>query len=489
MTELRRRRDGVQDADLIELRLDTVADPNVAGALSGRRVPVIVTCRSLQEGGLFRGSEEERKSILAEALERGAEFVDIEASAGFSDLISAHRQRIVLSIHDFARMPVDLEDRLRDMRRSGVAIVKAAAMVRSLTDCVPLLKLSRDLESEGAYVLIGLGPAGLVTRALAARFGSCWTYAGDEVAPGQLPARKMIEELHWRRVSRDTALYGVVGNPVMQSLSPAMHNAAFRAIGLDAVYLPLAATDADDFLRFARAFDVRGASVTIPFKRDMFQRLDEADALSRRVGAVNTVRRDGDRWVGTNTDVAGFLRSLDEGGRLAGTRAAILGAGGAARAAAVALSSAGARVSIHARRIEQAETVASLVDGVAATLPPLPGTWDLLVNATPVGMAPNVNDTPLPDYTFDGATVYDLVYNPLETRLLREAAAAGCRTIGGLGMLVAQAEEQFAWWSGRRPPARLFQHVATRCLLESQCTPSARPGSETSDSERRAVSP
>jgi len=251
-----------------------------------------------------------------------------------------------------------------------------------------------------------------------------------------------------------------VARPSGHSVSPAMHNAAFRTAHLDAVYVPLEAADADDFLGFAAAMDVRGASITLPFKVDLLPRV-AADDLSRRVGAVNTlVRDDGGGWRGTNTDVAGFLAPIN--GRLAlnGSRASVLGAGGAARGAALALADAGARVVIHARRIEAARDVASDLRVDYAAMPPAPGSWDLLVNATSAGMEPQADETPWPGARFDGRLVYDLVYNPQETRLLREARAAGCATLGGLDMLVAQAAQQFELWTGRPPQAGVMRSAA-----------------------------
>jgi 3-dehydroquinate dehydratase / shikimate dehydrogenase len=471
MAELRRQRDAVAGVDLVELRLDAVADPDVAAALQGRRLPVILTCRSRREGGGFGSSEEDRHRILVHALDLGADFVDIEASAGFDDLVAAHRgRRIVLSMHDFGGIPRDLEERVRLMCRSGAEVVKVAVLTRELSDCARLLELSQRLPRDQAHVVIGMGDAGLPTRVLAARFGSAWTYAGDAVAPGQIPVSRMRSDLPFARVSEATAIYGLVGGPVMHSLSPAMHNAGFQALGIDAVYLPLAAASVDDFLRFAEVFDVRGASVTLPFKTGIFARLQAADPVSRRVGAVNTIRVEQGRWTGTNTDVGGFLQPLMLGSHGAPHfegRAAILGAGGAARAVAVALASVGARVSVHARRTERAAEVAALVDGTAGPWPPAPGTWDLLVNATPVGMASD-RDTPLPHYPFtSGTTVYDLIYNPAETRLVRDAAAAGCRTFGGLAMLVAQAERQFEWWTGQRAPDGLFREAAAGQLRDT----------------------
>jgi shikimate dehydrogenase len=170
--------------------------------------------------------------------------------------------------------------------------------------------------------------------------------------------------------------------------------------------------------------------------------------------------------VARNTDANGFLHPLKDRVDLEGRRAAILGAGGAARAVAVALASGGCTVRVHARQRPQAEEVAALVAGSVGPWPPEPGSWDLLVNCTPIGMYPNVDDTPLPAERLTGSVVYDLVYNPPATRLLREAAARGCRTIGGLDMLVGQAHEQFTWWTGAVPPAGVMRQAADRRLTE-----------------------
>ena len=246
-----------------------------------------------------------------------------------------------------------------------------------------------------------------------------------------------------------------------------MHNAAFQAARMDAVYVALPASDADDFVRFARAFGVQGASVTIPFKVPLYERADEADSVARRIGAINTLRMDNGRWLGANTDAAGFLQPLAERAvPLRGARAAILGAGGSARAVAVALASSGAEVTVHARDLAKAEDVAILVGATAAAWPPQPGSWDLLVNCTPIGMHPRIDQSPLPAAALTGGWVYDLVYNPPLTRLLHDAELAGCRTIGGLDMLVAQAHEQFHWWTNTRPAAGVMRSAALRRLSE-----------------------
>jgi 3-dehydroquinate dehydratase/shikimate dehydrogenase len=467
MAELRRLRDRVVDADIVELRLDSVDDPDVGSALAGRRQPVIVTCRPTWEGGGFQGSEQARRRILEQALELDADYVDIEWRAGFADLIPKHPGRIIVSTHDFDGVPDDLADRAREMRASGAAVVKIAAKARRLSDCVTLLDLSRTFGEDERFVLIAMGEIGLATRVLSQRFGSAWTYAGEVQDIGQVSARKLLDQFRFRSIGPATDVYGLVGLPIAHSLSPAMHNAAFTAAGIDAVYLPLPAADADDFVTFARAFGMKGASVTIPYKVDVFERVQETDALVRTIGALNTVKIDGDRWIGRNTDVAGFLQPLhDRGLPLSGRRASILGAGGSARAVAVALASEGARVTVHARDEKKAEAVAALVSGSVGRLPPPAGSWDLLVNCTPVGMHPRMDQSPVPSSALARGVVYDLIYNPAVTRMMRDAAMAGADTIGGLDMLVGQAQEQFAWWIGVRPPAGVMRAAAIRRLSE-----------------------
>jgi 3-dehydroquinate dehydratase/shikimate dehydrogenase len=262
MADLLAGRDAATAADLVELRLDGIADVDVAGALRGRRVPAIVTCRPLWEGGRFDGSEEERRRLLVEALACGAEYVDIEWRAmredpglgGFSDLVSSHLSRVVVSTHDFDGMPADVRARAATMRATGAAVVKVAITARRLSDTLPLVEIGRG----GEAVVIGMGDAGLPSRLLATRFGSRWTYAGPAVAPGQMPASQMIEDFRFRTIGASTALYGATGKDVMRSGVAERFNAVFAEAGLDAVCVPLCAADAEDLGTFKSAFGFAG---------------------------------------------------------------------------------------------------------------------------------------------------------------------------------------------------------------------------------------
>lgn len=456
LAELRRLRDSADRADLVELRLDGVADVDVAGALSGRRAPVVVTCRPIWDGGRYEGSEETRLAWLAEAVRLGAEYVDVEHRANWQAVPQREGTGLVMSFHDWEGIPVDLGDRVRAMRATGAAIVKVAITARRLGDC---LALGEACAGHGDRVAIAMGVRGQLTRICPWLFDSCWAYAG-QAAPGQVSTAELLDSYRLRSSGRTTALYGVAGRPIGHSASPAMHNAAFAAAGLDAVYVPLEGASADDVDVVARVFDVKGLSVTAPFKGEFFARATSSDPLTSRLRAANTLKRHGSGWEARNFDVAGFLDPLDRRGvSLAGERVVVLGAGGAARAVVAALSDRGANVAVSARRPESAEALAAELCASVEPWPPRPG-WRMLVNATPVGTWPRVAETPVPAGGLAGTLVYDLVYNPPVTRLMREAAEQGAEVIGGRGMLVGQACRQFEWWTGLPAPREVIERAA-----------------------------
>jgi 3-dehydroquinate dehydratase/shikimate dehydrogenase len=459
------------DADLVELRLDSMLRPDPEAAMAGRRTPVIVTCRPLREGGMFDGAEEERLAILARAHALGADYIDVEWDADAAPLIRERRGRgIIVSRHDFTGTPPNSAALLDGLRGAGGEVAKLAVMTERLADLSTLLGLRTD----GASVVIGMGRAGLATRILAGRFGSRWTYAGNAIAPGQLTAKRLLQEFRFRRIRPDSAVYALLGRPSAHSLSPAMHNAGFEALGLNAVYVPIEARDVEDFRAFAAAIGLNGASVTIPFKRDVMPLVDTLTPTAAAAGAVNTISIDGrspgpaaGAWIGDNTDAGGFVEPLKRRlPDLSGIHAVVLGAGGAARAVGLALKKEGARVAISARRSDAARETAGGIGAEAIEWPPPRHSWDLLVNATPVGgrAAPG---TPY-DRALDGRVVYDLVYDPDPTELMRRAREAGRIVIGGLEMLVAQAERQFEIWTGQRPPDGLFAEAA-RAASRARC--------------------
>ncbi|NOT28735.1 MAG: type I 3-dehydroquinate dehydratase [Acidobacteria bacterium] len=300
MAELIAARDAATASDLVELRLDGVDDLQVAGALPGRQRPTIVTCRPVWEGGRFEGDEESRLRLLSEALELGAEYVDVEWRAvrdtarfpGFEALMRAGGDRVIVSSHDFDAMPQDLAVRAHAMRRSGARMIKIAATPARLTDTLAL----RDIAREGGAVVIGMGNTGLSTRLLATRFGSRWTYGGNGVAPGQIPPARMLRQYRFKSIDDATSLYGVVGKSAARALSPVLHNAAFAAAGLNAVCVPLHTADVHDFLAFADALNFSGASLDESVERDATATSMQSDELARRAGKADMARRTGSSW-------------------------------------------------------------------------------------------------------------------------------------------------------------------------------------------------
>lgn len=467
MAELRARRDAVAHADLVELRLDGVTDLNAAAAVAGHTRPVIVTCRPVWEGGRWEGDEAGRRRILAEAVTAGAEYVDIERRAGWVPDLRGASTRLIVSDHDFNTMPSDLPVRIGEMRRLGADVVKIAATARTVSDTLRLREAIAESGDTGAVVGIGMGDAGQLTRLLPFHFGSCWTYGG-EAAPGQVAARELAETYRVRTHTAATRIFGVVGAPIAHSASPAMHNAAIVAAGLDAVYVPVLASTVAEASLVADALGFAGLSVTAPLKAGWLDQpnLEADDEAAQRLQVVNTVMRRGDGWRARNLDVAGFLEPLDQlGVPLPASSALVLGAGGAARAAAYALVQRGANVTIAARRDDAAVQVAAEL-GVRATTWPPRGRWDLVVQATTVGTWPHSDEQPVGSDAIQTRVAYDLVYNPEETLFLRDMRQAGAQVIGGLDMLVGQAARQFEWWTERVANRDVMRDAARRFVRE-----------------------
>ncbi len=269
-------------------------------------------------------------------------------------------------------------------------------------------------------------------------------------------------------IDQKTRLYGVVGHPIGHSLGPTMHNAALAASGLNAVYLAFDVQDVESLIRGVRALGIRGLSVTIPHKSTVIPLLDQVDELAQEIGAVNTIRNEGGRLIGYNTDAKGALMALEAKTEISGKGCLIVGAGGAARAIGFMLKEKGVPLQIANRSRERGEALAQdlgcsfvTLNGVEQTSP------DLLINTTSVGMSPHTEESPVPDRILrKGMTVMDIVYNPLQTRLLRTAKERGCVTVDGLGMFVYQGAEQFRLWTGLEAPVEAMSQAARKALQD-----------------------
>jgi len=465
-------------ADLFEVRADLARELDLGALLRARTKPLLFTCRAESEGGRFPDRDAPaRRKLLAEAVERGFDLVDVEARAGFDDVVQAKAGRgLVLSWHDTDGTPDDLESIYERMAAARPDIVKIVVTARSVRDLGRLLAFAARHAGDAAPRLIALamGPLGVASRVLGGRFGAPFTFAsaaaGQEAAPGQIPARTLADCYRVRQIGRDTRVFGLVGSDVLRSLSPAIQNRAFAERGVDAVYVPLQTESLPGLIDAIPALGVSGFSVTRPYKRDIVKYLDSVTPHAAEAGSANTVLVEDGRLVGLSTDGDGILlplrRRIDPSGR----SVTILGAGGAARAAAFALVRAGARVTVAARRAEQAREVASATGCAAAGLEDLARRpYDVLVNATPVGSGAVPGESPVPAGALrSGSVVFDMVYEPRETPLLAAARSKGCVTIDGVEMLVAQAVGQFEAWTGVPAPVEAMAEAATAAIAESR---------------------
>jgi 3-dehydroquinate dehydratase/shikimate dehydrogenase len=465
-------------ADLFEVRADFVRDLDLGAVLRARAKPILLTCRPESEGGRWpEGDHAARRRLLAEAVARGVDLVDVEARSGFEDVIASKAGRgLVLSWHDFEGTPEDLDGVYARMAARHPDVVKIAVTARSVADLGRLAAFARrHAGGRGPrLVALAMGPLGVASRVLGGRFGAPFTFAsaeaGREAAPGQLTARALVDTYRVRSVGPGTRVYGLLGSDVLRSLSPAIQNRAFAERGTDAVYVPLQAEALGPFVESLPALGLSGFSVTRPYKVEILAHLGGAAPGAAEAESVNTVVVEEGRLVGLSTDGDGVLvplrRRLDPAGRAV----AVLGAGGAARAAAFALVRAGARVTVLARRAEKAGEVARAAGAAAAGLEALDRlAWDVLVNATPVGSGAVPGECPVPPSAIrPGTVVFDMVYEPRETPLLAAARAKGCVAIDGVEMLVAQAVGQFEAWTGESAPVEAMTEAALAAIAEAR---------------------
>ena len=480
--------------DLIEVRLDCL-DPletetgSITRLLQETTCDSILTFRPSQEGGRRALDDETRQAFWSDAI-FSASFGDVELdlaekfnNSETTASLPIDWSRTICSHHDFGRMPAKLDQIYDRMCRTPARVLKIAVQANDAIDCLPIFQLLQRARADGREMIaIAMGAAGVATRILGPSRGAFLTYASFEgeapTAPGQISARDLRDVYRIEKIDRQTEIFGLIGFPVSHSVSPLMHNAAFAERTMNAVYLPFEVHDVKAFLRRmihprTREMDwnIRGLSVTAPHKFAVMDYLDWIDPQALAIGAVNTIVIDGDTLRGYNTDAHAFIDAL-EGmfggcGGLAFARCAVIGAGGGASAALWALKQAKADATIFARSAARASALSKRFDVPLMNLEDAQfDGYDVVINATPLGGAGQFeNETPATAPQFRGARLaYDLVYNPFETRFLREASAAGCDTLEGFSMLVTQAEEQFTLWTGAVAPGVMFD-VAERKLI------------------------
>jgi 3-dehydroquinate dehydratase/shikimate dehydrogenase len=486
-----------QFADVIELRFDCLEDETqfeaarraLEASLLPHPRPVILTFRPAEQGGSRTLLKSNRFKFWGFHYQGKADdFEDIELDKvaaeevveGWLNQSFTHWERVICSHHDFVGVPADLEAIYERMTKTRARILKIAVQADEITDCLPVLHLLERARREGREMIaVAMGEAGLLTRVLAPSRGAFLTFGSldDEhaTAPGQVTAEDLRDLYRVRSISKYTMITGLIGSPVAHSVSPHMHNAAFAARGSDAVYIPFEVRDPRAFARrmahpLTRELDwnLRGFSVTAPHKGAIIDALDYVEESAREIGAVNTVVVEDGELRGYNTDAAAALAPLAGLIDLAGARVAVVGAGGAARALLWSLRESRARATVFARDASRARALAAAFGAESQTLAGARfADFDAVVNATPLGTrGARETETAATAEQLRGVSVaYDLVYNPSETRFMREARAAGCASVvGGLPMLVAQAAAQFELWAGDAAPVEVMEKAATERL-------------------------
>jgi 3-dehydroquinate dehydratase/shikimate dehydrogenase len=482
----------LKESNFLEFRLDYLAKP--AAALPALKqflgensaATAIATCRLKEHGGRFDGSKTGALEILLKAAAAGFHLVDIELESIEKlpkDTMGQLREAgaaVILSHHDF-HATKDLDSVYGRIKPFAPDFAKIVPTARSLSDNLTLMKFLERVEDESNSSVVGIcmGEPGIISRVLGLRAGSAFTFAaaslGEETAPGQIAARTLLETYRVDQVDAATKIYGVAGTPIKSSMSPLMMNTAFRRETVNAVYLGLQTSKAEDLFKLAREVPIQGMSITMPLKQDVMPLLERTDALSAKIGAVNTILRAQDgKFYGFNTDVAGIVAPLERRLQLKGAKVLVLGAGGAARAAVFGCCDKGAEVFILNRTPETAQKLARQSGAKSIKREVVAKTqFDVIINATPVGMAglakagaKNVPVSPLEAGEINARYVFDLVYNPIETPLLRMARQKGIAVITGVEMFVQQGARQFEIWTGKPAPEEEMLRVVVHSLRQ-----------------------
>jgi 3-dehydroquinate dehydratase/shikimate dehydrogenase len=466
-------------ARLIEVRLDFLAKaPDFKRLLANKPCPLVATVRRPADGGRWSGSEPERLTLLRQAIAGGFDWVDVE-----TDVADAIRRfgevRRVVSYHNMHEVPADLEKIHARMCKQDADVIKIVVRGQQPEDNLRVLRLVKDAPTP--TIAFTMGDMSMPSRVLCLKYGSPFTYAAFNPERGIAPGLPSFDELkhvyHVNAINADTQVYGLIGDPVAHSLSPLLHNAAFRSQRYNAVYVPFRVPrgQLDGFLKHFEVLGVRGYSVTIPHKEAAALVATQRESSVSVTQAANTLVRLGGGFAGYNTDFTAATESLlanmppnPDGSppTLQSRVAMILGAGGAARAVAHSLHRQGVMVNISNRTPERSQKLAEEIGCRAVDWAARHSVLcDILVNCTSVGMHPNVDETPVHhSFLKPGLIVMDVVYTPETTLLIREARGRGCLVITGVDMFVRQAAEQFKLFTGQEASLEYMRTVLRRAL-------------------------
>lgn len=476
------RREADAGERFLEFRLDYLPNPKDGLAVIRdflQRYPeatVMATCRRHQNHGRYNGSIDEEFRVLAAAVDAGARAVDVEIESAESPLgrmeLLETRAIVIVSYHNFECTPA-MDTVMRRMLKVPAAIYKVVTTARKPSDNLRVLALAKAYPKT-PLILLAMSETGFPSRVLCTAMGGVYTYAAptsvEGTAAGQVSARTLRQLYRVEKTAKATKIFGVIAEPVRHSISPAVHNRALQAKRVAGLYLPFLVTGPQlkDFFVLADQLPISGFSVTIPHKQRVIRYLNSIDPLSKRIGAVNTVYKKAGQWRGTNTDADGIRVPLEKRLRIAKSSVLVVGNGGTARSAVFTLSDAGARLAITGRNPDRVRALAKICN--AEPLTPEQACerhFDAIVHATPVGMWPHSEACFFED-VIPANLVFDLVYTPHETLLLRRAAEQGKAVIHGIEMFLEQAARQFQIFTGETAPRAVMERAALEALAEQQ---------------------
>src|SRR5579871_26075 len=471
-----------RDNSFLEFRLDHISKPGLALPKirqffdSHPGTTVIATCRRAASGGKFRGSMAAQLEVLGKAAALGCQLVDVELQTALkckpAQLQKLRSQAaLILSFHDF-RGTKKLDETLEKMRALPADFYKIVSTAGALADNVTMIQFLGRHADNHSLVGLCMGEQGTISRVLGVRAGSVFTFAsaspGEETAAGQITAQELRGVYRIEALDAATRVYGVAGDPVAHSLSPAIMNAAFRRENVNAVYVALHAKTLKDLLQCVREIPIHGLSVTMPYKEAILPYLDNTDSHTTKIGACNTVvRAQVGKLYGFNTDTSGVVRPLERRlSTLQDAKILVLGAGGAARAAVFGLRERGAEIYILNRNLAAAQKLARRAHARSLKRADLKKfSFDVIINATQVGMG-NSRESPLQEKEINARYVFDMIYDPVETRLMKLAKERGSQLISGIEMFVHQAARQFEIWTGKPAPQDDMLQVVALSLQE-----------------------
>jgi 3-dehydroquinate dehydratase/shikimate dehydrogenase len=473
----------VRENTFLEFRLDYLptpltALPKIKQFLSERsEITAVGTCRRVATGGKFKGTIAAELEVLEKAASSGFHLVDIELQTaealkhGQLDKLRAHGAALIISYHDFATTK-DLDGIFERIRPYEPEFVKIVSTAKTLADNVTMMRFLERARDLANVVGICMGDQGIISRILGLRAGSVFTFAaahvGEETGPGQIAARTLEETYRIDQLDAATKVYGVAGNPIKHSLSPLMMNTAFRRETVNGVFLALQTTKLSDLLTLVREVPISGLAVTMPLKEEILKHLEKTDPLSEKVGACNTVVRSQEgKLYGFNTDVAAIVRPLERRLQLKSAKILVMGAGGAARAAVFGLKDKGAEIFVLNRTAEAAQKLARQAKVKTFKRDLLAKTnFDVIINATPSGMHGVKPASLLEPKEINARLVFDLVYNPIDTPLIRMAREKGIPVVTGVEMFVHQGARQFEIWTGKPAPEEEMLRVVVHALRQ-----------------------